>query len=92
VGRLHLHSLIRHRVVKRLWGHRPADQQNAAVSPLVWLIALFPAAGAVIAHASTPISLLFTLSATALYIAIYQRLIRWSKRQQREAAIEQASQ
>jgi len=90
--RLHLHSLIRHRVVKRLWGHRPADQQNAAVSPLVWLIALFPAAGAVIAHASTPISLLFTLSATALYIAIYQRLIRWSKRQQREAAIEQASQ
>ncbi len=41
--RLHLHSLVKCRLVRKRLGHWPLVMQNASVSPFVWLIACAPA-------------------------------------------------
>ena len=77
--RLHLHSLIKSRIVRKQFMHLPAVLRNASVSPLMWLYALAPASLAVIFSNHTEWLIgSFILSAT-IYSTLYSKLInfRW---------------
>jgi UDP-N-acetylmuramyl pentapeptide phosphotransferase/UDP-N-acetylglucosamine-1-phosphate transferase len=77
--RLHMHSLIKTRIIrKRLVRFSPV-LRNSAVSPLVWLMAAVPASLAVLFH-DEPSALMIALASCALgYALCYRRLVyfRW---------------
>ena len=79
--RLHLHSLLWARVVRRRWSNAAVTTQNAWVFPLVLLFAVIPAGLAVILKGSTPKLMAAFLLCALLYALIYARLVhfRWTR-------------
>lgn len=77
--RLHLHSLIKSRVTSKLLGHWPAVLVNAAVSPVVWILATVPAVLGVLYHNNPTLLAIAWLGCAAGYAIIYRRLVlyRW---------------
>lgn len=75
--RLHLHSLIKTRVIrKRLKGVAPV-LANSAVSPVVWALAAVPAVLAVLLHRQ-PLALAAAfVASSAGYWLVYRRLINF---------------
>ena len=76
--RLHLHSLIKSRLIRKQLNKLAPVLRNAAVSPFAWLFALIPASLSVAFFNSTPWLIgSFVLSAS-LYSVLYSRLINFS--------------
>jgi UDP-N-acetylmuramyl pentapeptide phosphotransferase/UDP-N-acetylglucosamine-1-phosphate transferase len=75
--RLHLHSLLWARVVRRRWSHAAVTTQNAWVFPLIFLFAVIPAALSVVFKGSTPKLMGAFLFCAFLYAFIYARLVHF---------------
>lgn len=77
--RLHLHSLVKSRVIKKLRLRWKPVFRNSAVSPLLWLYALLPALLAVLFYDNTPALIASFVASAILYQLLYRRLIhfRW---------------
>lgn len=76
--RLHLHSLIKSRMIRKQFGYLSPTLRNAAVSPLLWMFALVPATLSIIFFENTIwLAASFALSAF-IYSTIYARLINFS--------------
>ncbi len=75
--RLHLHSLIQRRVIRKAWPGLGPTARNAAVSPLVWALAAAPAlCGLLLRDQSLPLMGLFAAFAL-LYALAYRRLVHF---------------
>ena len=72
--RLHLHSLIKCRVVRKVLPDWSRLAQNSAVAPLIWVFAGVPAAVAVVFREDLPALVVLVIAAMALYAAVYRRL------------------
>jgi UDP-N-acetylmuramyl pentapeptide phosphotransferase/UDP-N-acetylglucosamine-1-phosphate transferase len=78
--RLHLHSLIKSRIIrKRLPRHWPAYLRNAAVAPGLWLLAAVPAAAAPWMRESTPGLLAALVAFVICYMTWYLSLVRFAR-------------
>lgn len=74
---LHLHSLVKTQVVRRLVPHWPARLRNAAVSPLMWVFAAVPAGVAVLLQNAPVWATVLALAASVLWYHLsYQFLAR----------------
>jgi len=73
--RLHLHSLVKSRLIKKRLPHLSAVLRNACVSPLIWLFALVPASLSVVFFASTTWLIGSLLISTIIYSILYSRII-----------------
>lgn len=72
---LHLHSLVKTQVIRKLVPHWPAAHRNAAVSPLMWGYVALPAGMGVAFYNQQPLSLaLGLLACLVVYHQIYKRL------------------
>jgi UDP-N-acetylmuramyl pentapeptide phosphotransferase/UDP-N-acetylglucosamine-1-phosphate transferase len=80
---LHLHSLLRARLTRRLRGYFNLDLQNALVSPIIWLFALLCAVGAVTASHHTPSLVAMTMLAAMGYLFVYYSVIGFARRMAR---------
>lgn len=76
--RLHLHSLVKRRLVRRLLPHASRLARNSATGAIMWMAALLPAVIAVRWPASTPHLLLGFAACALLYSAIYARLTQFA--------------
>jgi len=77
--RLHLHSLVKTRIVRKRLAGFPHTLVNSAVSPLIWSMSAVPCILSV-AFASNLIALVFSVVICAIcYKLIYFRLIRFAK-------------
>lgn len=77
--RLHLHSLVKNRIIKnKLRGWAP-HMRNSAVSPPLWLLAALPAGIAPWIRGHTTLLIVFFLAFFSLYVLCYGRLIRFAK-------------
>lgn len=83
--RLHLHSLINRRVVRKRLPPLSPTLSNAAVSPLVWGLAAAPAACGLLLRDSTAWLMAAFLVFALLYAITYNRLVRfaWFRRARR---------
>ena len=79
---LHLHSLVKRRVTRRLLPHANMLVRNSVTGSIMWLAALFPAAIAVHWPGDTLILVLGFLIYVVLYLLAYARLtqFRWGLR------------
>jgi UDP-N-acetylmuramyl pentapeptide phosphotransferase/UDP-N-acetylglucosamine-1-phosphate transferase len=77
---LHLHSLLRARVTRRLRGFLGADLQNALVSPIIWLFAVLCAVGSLSASHHSATLIVMTLFAAMGYLGVYLALIGFARR------------
>lgn len=76
--RLHLHSLIKSRIIRKQFKNLSPVLRNAAVSPLLWLFSLTPATLSIIFFKNTFwLTISFAFSAL-IYSAVYARLINFS--------------
>jgi UDP-N-acetylmuramyl pentapeptide phosphotransferase/UDP-N-acetylglucosamine-1-phosphate transferase len=75
--RLHLHSLLQRRVVRKVWPVLHPTLLNASVSPLVWVLAAAPALVGVVFYDQTPVLMLSFASFAFLYGLAYWRLINF---------------
>lgn len=77
--RLHMHSLVKSRIVRKQLLHLPAVLRNASVSPLMWLFALIPASLSVVFSTKTSWLIVSFLLSAVLYAIFYSKLIyfRW---------------
>jgi UDP-N-acetylmuramyl pentapeptide phosphotransferase/UDP-N-acetylglucosamine-1-phosphate transferase len=77
--RLHLHSLVKRRVVRRLLPHASKLVRNSVTGAFMWGAALLPAAIAVSWPTDTPALVLGLALCAFLYSAVYARLtqFRW---------------
>ena len=77
--RLHLHSLVKRRVVRRLLPHASHLVRNSITGAIMWGAALLPAAIAVSWPDDTPALMLGFAVCAFLYSAVYARLtqFRW---------------
>ncbi|MEJ7928445.1 glycosyltransferase [Ramlibacter sp. AN1015] len=75
--RLHMHSLLKCRVTRKLLPNSPAVMKNSAVSPIVWGFSSVPAAAAVLWSDSTPILIAAFAACALLYALVYRRLVRF---------------
>lgn len=73
--RLHLHSLIKIRWVRKRLAHRSSNGQNASVGPYVWLLYALPAFIAPALMHSTALSFMAFVVFMCLYAFIYNRFI-----------------
>jgi UDP-N-acetylmuramyl pentapeptide phosphotransferase/UDP-N-acetylglucosamine-1-phosphate transferase len=72
--RLHLHSLVKTRVIRKAFRGKPKYIQNASVSPIMWLVATIPASISLSTWQDSNLSAL-AFGASALgYISLYQYL------------------
>lgn len=76
--RLHLHSLINRRVVRKCLPALSPTLRNAAVSPIVWALAAGPAACGLLLRESTLALVLTLLGFVLLYALAYHRLVRFA--------------
>lgn len=78
--RLHLHSLIQRRLIKRwLPRHWPEYSQNAAVAPGLWFLASIPAAIAPWIRESALMLQVVMLAFIVCYIVCYLYLVRFGR-------------
>lgn len=75
--RLHLHSLVHVRVVRHFIPASHPTLRNAAVSPLMWLLALVPGCIAQLAWYSRTLCLLGVVLVCSIYLLCYVRLVRF---------------
>lgn len=77
--RLHLHSLVKSRMVRKQLLHLPPVLRNASVSPVMWLCALVPALLSIIFASRTGWLIGSFLLSALLYSIFYSKLIyfRW---------------
>lgn len=77
--RLHLHSLVKRRLVRRLLPRASSLARNSATGALMWLAALLPAVIALNWPTRTPALVLGFVVCALLYAAVYARLtqFRW---------------
>ena len=77
--RLHLHSLVKRRVVRVLMPHASKLVRNSVTGALMWTAALLPAIIAVNWPTHTPILVLGLAVCGLLYSVVYARLtqFRW---------------
>lgn len=77
--RLHLHSLVRRRLIRRLLPKSSSLARNSATGAVMWLAALLPAAIAVQWPTNTVMLVLGFVFCGLLYSAVYARLtqFRW---------------
>ena len=75
--RLHMHSLIKLRVVRQRFAAVSPVWNNSAVSPLVWLMALVPAVLAVVFRHNLPGLILGFAACAGGYVLCYRRLVRF---------------
>lgn len=80
---LHLHSLVKTQVVRRLVPHWPARLRNAAVSPIMWAFAAVPAGLAVLLQNAPVWATLLALAASVLWYHLSYQFL--AARQQGEA-------
>jgi len=73
--RLHLHSLLRSRIGRKLFSKVSRDWQNALVTPLIWLGVGVSAVAAVAAHRSTGLLVLMLGAMGLAYVAAYVWLL-----------------
>lgn len=76
--RLHLHSLIWSRVVRKNWATASKIRQNATVMPLVLLYALLPAYFSITHRTSTAALIASFLFCAFVYACLYARLVHFS--------------
>ena len=77
--RLHLHSLVKTRIVRKRLAALPPVLMNSAVSPLIWSLSAIPCIIAV-AFASNLIALVFGVALCAIcYRLLYLRLTRFAR-------------
>ena len=67
----HLHSLIKLRIIRRIFDYLPQYQRNSLVAPICWVIALFMSLPAIFFNTHTLILMLFVLGAFSLYAGLY---------------------
>lgn len=72
--RLHLHSLVKRRLVRRLLPRASSLARNSATGALMWLAALLPAVIALNWPTRTPALVLGFVVCAPLYSAVYARL------------------
>ena len=77
--RLHLHGLIKRRLVRRLLPNRSRLGRNSATGAIMWGAALAPACLAFFFYTNTPVLVLGLALCALMYSAIYARLthFRW---------------
>ena len=75
--RLHLHSLLWARVVRRRLSRAAVTTQNACVFPIILLFAVIPSALAVVLRANTLLLIVAFISCAVLYAFIYARLVHF---------------
>ena len=73
--RLHIHSLIKTRIIRKYLACLSPVMRNSAVSPLVWLLAAVPASLAVLLREQTPALILCFLASAIGYVVCYRRLV-----------------
>jgi UDP-N-acetylmuramyl pentapeptide phosphotransferase/UDP-N-acetylglucosamine-1-phosphate transferase len=77
--RLHLHSLVKTRIARRMLGTAPGYIQNASVSPLMWSLAAAPASISLLTWRDNLLSAV-AFGASALgYWLLYRRLIKMAE-------------
>ncbi len=74
--RLHLHHLLKHRLVDRWLTHWSPPWRNAATAPLLWWLAALPAAAAIALRESTQALALAWLVFALVYGLAYRLLAR----------------
>ena len=74
--RLHLHSLVKVRLVLPTFKHLRPVYRNALVSPMMWAYAMIPATLGVVVYANTPLLIVSFILSIGLYHAIYSKLER----------------
>jgi UDP-N-acetylmuramyl pentapeptide phosphotransferase/UDP-N-acetylglucosamine-1-phosphate transferase len=73
---LHLHSLVKIKLIRKLLPHWSTNMQNAAVSPCIWLFAAIPAClGVILFHASVATLVFVFLMFVVLYHLTYRRFL-----------------
>ncbi len=75
--RLHLHSLVKRRVVRRLMPQASSLARNSATGALMWLAALLPAGLALLAPTETSFLMACFVLSGVLYALVYRRLTRF---------------
>lgn len=75
--RLHLHSLIKSRIVRKRFINLSPVLRNASVSPMIWLFALIPATLSVTFFNDTGWLIGCLFLCAALYSILYSKLIRF---------------
>ncbi len=80
--RMHLHSLVKRRVVRALLPHASRLVRNSVTGAIMWVAALLPAAIAVSWSTRTPVLVLGFAACALLYSVVYTRLtqFRWCVR------------
>ena len=76
--RLHLHSLIKVRLVRKKFPNLSFASQNPIVSLLLWSLAIIPAVLGPVLHNSTAWSVLTFSAFSIIYMKIYFSLVRFS--------------
>lgn len=76
--RLHLHSLIKSRLVRKQFGQLPAVLRNASVSPIMWLFALVPSSLSVAFASKTGWLIVSFILSAILYSVLYSKLVNFS--------------
>jgi UDP-N-acetylmuramyl pentapeptide phosphotransferase/UDP-N-acetylglucosamine-1-phosphate transferase len=78
--RRHMHSLVATRIVQRKLPRLNPTLQNAAVSVIMWLFAVIPAAAAIAFYTRTDLLLVCVAGCIAAYHVIYRRITRHEQR------------
>lgn len=73
--RLHLHSLVRSRLIRKYASHWPHTMQNAMVSPFIWIIASIAGMLAVTFYQNTAALFMAFCFYFVLYVLIYMKII-----------------
>ena len=77
--RLHLHSLVKVRVIMPRVKHWRPVYRNALVSPVMWLYAVVPASLGLIFHQNTLMLLVSAVGSVVVYSVFYRKLERRAK-------------
>jgi UDP-N-acetylmuramyl pentapeptide phosphotransferase/UDP-N-acetylglucosamine-1-phosphate transferase len=75
--RLHLHSLVKSRIVNKRFPHWPGVIKNAAVSPLIWCFAAGPALLALVFRNNQWALMGSFVACAVAYSLVYARLVRF---------------
>ena len=75
--RLHFHSLVKRRLIKRLFPTMPSTLRNSLAGVLVGSLTVVPALWVQWVHASLPLSVVSVVFFVLVYLALYARIVRF---------------
>jgi UDP-N-acetylmuramyl pentapeptide phosphotransferase/UDP-N-acetylglucosamine-1-phosphate transferase len=75
--RLHFHSLVKQRYVRRWFGHLSFEMRNSITGVLVGFMTLTAILIALVVYRSSLFSLLAVITLSMAYVAIYARIVRF---------------